>query len=53
MSHASHHTIDLLEGYFAAMDAKDSDRFASYYAEDITMTFANNPTATGRDAVRQ
>lgn len=53
MSHASQHTIDLLEGYFAAMEAKDSDRFASYYAEDITLTFANDPTVTGRDAVRQ
>jgi ketosteroid isomerase-like protein len=33
------------------MEAKDSARLASYYADNITLTFANAPTITGRDAV--
>lgn len=53
MPRASQHTIDLLTDYFAAMEAKDSDRFAAYYADDITLTFAGAPVVTGRDAVRQ
>lgn len=53
MPRASQHTIDLLTDYFAGMQAKDSDRFAAYYAEDITLTFAGAPVVTGRDAVRQ
>lgn len=53
MPHASQHTIDLLTDYFAAMEAKDSDRFAAHYADDITLTFAGAPVVTGRDAVRQ
>jgi ketosteroid isomerase-like protein len=33
------------------MEAKDFDRLGSYYADDISLTFANAPTITGRDAV--
>ena len=33
------------------MEAKDFDRLGDYYADDITLTFANAPTVTGRDAV--
>ena len=37
--------------YFDAMEAKDLDRLGAYYADDITLTFANSPTITGRDAM--
>lgn len=53
MPSATQHTIDLLTDYFAAMEAKDSDCFAAYYADDITLTFAGAPVVSGRDAVRQ
>jgi ketosteroid isomerase-like protein len=53
MPRATQQTIDLLTDYFAAMEAKDSDHFAAYYADDITLTFAGAPVITGRDAVRQ
>jgi ketosteroid isomerase-like protein len=51
MPHADQATVDLLTDYFAAMQAKDSEHIGSYYADDITLTFANAPTVTGRDAV--
>lgn len=44
-------TVDLLTEYFATMEAKDLDRLGDYYADDITLTFANAPTVTGRDVV--
>jgi hypothetical protein len=50
MPHADQATIDLLTDYFAAMKAKDLSRLGEYYAEDITLTFANAPTITGREA---
>ena len=51
MPRADQATIDLLSDYFAAMEAKDFDRLGAYYADDITQTFANAPTITGRDAM--
>lgn len=51
MSRADQTTIDLLTDYFAAMETKDSGRFGSYYADDISLTFANAPTVTGKDTV--
>ncbi|OZF07832.1 hypothetical protein CH300_05300 [Rhodococcus sp. 15-1154-1] len=51
MSRASQSTIDLLTEYFAAMEAKDFDLVASYYADDICLTFANSPKRVGKDAV--
>lgn len=51
MSRADQATIELLMDYFAAMEAKDSERIGSYYADDIALTFANAPTITGRTAV--
>lgn len=51
MPHADQATIDLLTDYFAAMEAKDSERIGAYYADDITLTFANAPTITGRKTV--
>ena len=51
MPHADQATIDLLTDYFDAMEAKDLARLGSYYADDITQTFANAPTITGRDAM--
>ena len=51
MPHADQATIDQLTDYFAAMQAKGLPRLGEYYAEDITLTFANAPTVTGRKAV--
>ena len=51
MPRADQATIDLLTDYFDAMEAKNFDRLGSYYADNITLTFANAPTITGRDAM--
>ena len=51
MPRADQATIDLLTDYFDAMEAKDFDRLGSYYADNITQTFANAPTITGRDTM--
>jgi ketosteroid isomerase-like protein len=51
MPRANQATIDLLTDYFQAMEAKDFDRLGAYYADDITQTFANAPTITGRDTM--
>ena len=51
MPHADQATIDMLTDYFAAVQAKDSERIRSYYSDDMTLTFANAPTVTGAEAV--
>jgi len=51
MARADQATIDLLTDYFAAMEAKDPAWLGSYYADTITLTVANAPTITGRDAM--
>lgn len=51
MSRAGQSTVDFLTGYFALMEAKDYERLGDYYADDITLTFANAPTVKGKDAV--
>ena len=51
MPKADQATIELLTDYFDAMEAKNPARLGSYYADNITLTFANAPTITGRDAV--
>ena len=51
MPRAAQATIDLLNDYFDAMEMKDYERLGSYYADDVTLTFANAPTITGRDAM--
>jgi ketosteroid isomerase-like protein len=51
MPQADQATIDLLIDYFDAMEAKDFDRLGSYYGDDVSLTFANAPTITGRDAI--
>ena len=51
MPPADQATIDLLTDYFEAMEVKDFDRLGAYYADDITQTFANAPTITGRDTM--
>jgi ketosteroid isomerase-like protein len=51
MPQADQATIDLLTDYFDAMEVKDFDRLGAYYADDITQTFANAPTITGRDTL--
>ena len=53
MPQADQGTIDLLTDYFDAMEAKDHERLGSYYADNITLTFANAPTITGRDAIQE
>lgn len=51
MSRADQSTIDFLTEYFAVMEAKDYDRLAGFYADDVSLTFANAPTVTGKDVV--
>ncbi len=51
MPQADQATIDLLTDYFQAMETKDFDRLRAYYADNITQTFANAPTITGRDTM--
>jgi ketosteroid isomerase-like protein len=51
MPQADQATTDLLTDYFQAMEVKDLDRLGAYYADDITQTFANAPTITGRDTL--
>lgn len=51
MRRSNQTTVDLLKDYFDAMEAKDLARLAAYYDDNITQTFANAPTITGRDAI--
>jgi ketosteroid isomerase-like protein len=51
MPRADQVTIDLLTDYFDAMEAKNFDRLGSHYTDDVSLTFANAPTITGRDAM--
>ncbi len=51
MSRADQTTIDFIDEYFAVMEAKDYERLGDYYADDITLTFANKPTVAGKDVV--
>ncbi len=51
MSRADQSTIEFLTEYFAVMEAKDYDRLGHYFADDVTLTFANAPAVTGKDAV--
>ena len=51
MSRAAQSTIALLTEYFAFMEAKDYHRVGDYLADRVTLTFANAPTLTGKDAV--
>jgi ketosteroid isomerase-like protein len=51
MPQADQATTDLLIDYFQAMEVKDFDRLGAYYDDDITQTFANAPTITGRDTM--
>ena len=51
MPRADQATIDFLTDYFDAMETKDHERLGSYYADNITLTFANAPTITGRGAM--
>ena len=48
---ASQATIDLLNEYYAAMESNDPQRYGSYYADDMTLTFGNSPTIKGRENV--
>lgn len=51
MPRADQSTIEFLTEYFAVMEAKDYDRLADFYADDVSLTFANAPTITGKDMV--
>jgi len=48
---ASQATIDLLTEYYAAMESNDPQRYGTYYADDMSLTFGNDPTITGRENV--
>ncbi len=51
MSRADQTTRDFLTNYFAVMEAKDYDRLADFFADDVSLTFANAPTVTGKEVV--
>ena len=51
MSRSDQSVVDFLTEYFAVMEAKDYERLGHYYADDITLTFANAPTVRGKDVV--
>jgi ketosteroid isomerase-like protein len=42
----------MLSDMFAAIDAKDADRFATYLAPHCTFRFANQPAVHGAGAIR-
>lgn len=44
-------TSDLLVEYYAAMESNDPHRYGAYYADEMTLTFGNSPTITGRDNI--
>ena len=48
MPDADDATIAFLTDYFATIEAKDFDRLGTFYADDMTLTFGNAPTVTGR-----
>jgi ketosteroid isomerase-like protein len=48
---ASQATIHLLTEYYAAMESNDPQRYGTYYADDMTLTFGNSPTIQGRENV--
>jgi ketosteroid isomerase-like protein len=50
MNRASQATVDLLNDYYTAMRAKDLATCRTYCADDMTVTFANNPRIDGADA---
>ena len=43
----------LLADLFAAIDAKDADRFVEFLTEDAVFRFGSAPPAAGREAIRQ
>ncbi|WP_157603122.1 MULTISPECIES: nuclear transport factor 2 family protein [unclassified Rathayibacter] len=44
-------TTKLLTEYYAAMEANDPERFGSYYADDMTLTFNSDPEIRGRERI--
>jgi ketosteroid isomerase-like protein len=48
---ASEATIDLLTEDYGAMESNDPRRYGTYYADDMSLTFGNDPTITGRENV--
>lgn len=43
----------LLRDLFAAVDARDTERFAGFLTEDVVFRFGSAPEVEGRDNVRQ
>jgi ketosteroid isomerase-like protein len=48
---ASQTTRDLLVEYYSAMESNDPRRYGAYYADEMTLTFGNSPTITGRENI--
>src|SRR6476619_3689956 len=44
-------TRKLLVEYYAAMESNDPLRYSTYYADEMTLTFGNSPTITGRENI--
>lgn len=43
--------LSLLEGLFAAVDARDTDRFGRFLTDDAVFRFGSAPPVTGRAAI--
>ena len=43
---------DWMTEYFAMVDTRDLDEFLTWYADDATFRFANQPPARGKEAIR-
>jgi ketosteroid isomerase-like protein len=44
---------DWIVDYFAMVDGRDLDEFLTWYADDANFRFANQPRATGKQAIRE
>ena len=42
-----------MTAYFAMVDTRDVDEFLTWYHDDASFRFANQPPARGKDAIRQ
>ena len=42
--------VEFLERYYAEMETNDPERYGAFYAEDMTLRFANSPVIHGRQA---
>lgn len=46
-------SVPWVSSYYRNVDALDMDSFIASHTDDIRVTFGNNPTAVGKDQVRE